>query len=142
METTPYNLEYYHRRLGRTRCSNFSTLNIEAPGSPKRWYLSSKLHGVISDKNVILDSILVSDYFVLFGYRIDEFTKAICKLHSISFKVVRWSEGYRNPFTGLDRPLGFQEVEAPRFIDSRHMKVVRSALRTGRLYPTGNTHFC
>jgi hypothetical protein len=38
--------------------------------------------------------------------------------------------------TGLDRPVGFQEVEAPEFIDNRHMKVVRlSALRTGRLYP-------
>jgi hypothetical protein len=30
-----------------------------------------------------------------------------------------------NPITGLDRPLGSQEVEAPRFLDSRHMKVVR-----------------
>jgi hypothetical protein len=40
------------------------------------------------------------------------------------------------PTTGLDRPLGFQEVEAPEFLDKRHMKVVRlSALRTGRLYP-------
>ena len=38
--------------------------------------------------------------------------------------------------TGLDRPRGFQEVEAPRFQDNGHMKVVRlSALRTGRLYP-------
>jgi hypothetical protein len=39
-----------------------------------------------------------------------------------------------------------QEVEAPRFQDSRHMKVLRlSALRTGRLYPPGSipgTHFC
>jgi hypothetical protein len=47
---------------------------------------------------------------------------------------------------GLDRSLGFQEVEAPRFLDNRHMKVVRlSALRTGRLYPAGNipgTLFC
>jgi hypothetical protein len=41
-----------------------------------------------------------------------------------------------NTITGLDRPLGFQEVEAPRFLDNRHMKVVSlSALRTGRLYP-------
>jgi hypothetical protein len=32
--------------------------------------------------------------------------------------------------------LGFQEVEAPEFLDNRHMKVVRlSALGTGRLYP-------
>jgi hypothetical protein len=51
-----------------------------------------------------------------------------------------------NPITGLDRPWGFQEVEVPRFQDSRHMKVVRlSAVRTGSLYTTGNipvTHFC
>jgi hypothetical protein len=41
-----------------------------------------------------------------------------------------------NPITGLDRPIGFQEVEAPRFQDNRHMKAVRlPALRTGRLYP-------
>jgi hypothetical protein len=32
--------------------------------------------------------------------------------------------------------LSFQEVEAPRFQDNRHMKMVRlSALRTGCLYP-------
>ena len=45
----------------------------------------------------------------------------------------------------LDRPGGFQQVQAPRFQDNRHMKVVRSAVRTGRLYPPGNipgTHFC
>jgi hypothetical protein len=40
------------------------------------------------------------------------------------------------PIADLDNPLGFQEVEAPRFLDNQHMKVVRlSALRTGRLYP-------
>ena len=43
---------------------------------------------------------------------------------------------WTNPFTGLDRPWGFQQVEAPRFQDNRHLKVVRlSAQRTGRLYP-------
>jgi hypothetical protein len=44
------------------------------------------------------------------------------------------------------RPLGSQEIEAPRFLDNRHMKVVKlSDQRTGRLYPPGNipgTHFC
>jgi hypothetical protein len=41
-----------------------------------------------------------------------------------------------SPATGLDRPLGFQEVEAPEFLDNRHLKVVRlPALRNGRLYP-------
>jgi hypothetical protein len=51
-----------------------------------------------------------------------------------------------SPITGLDRPTGFPGVEAPRFLDSGHMKVVRLlALGTGRLYPPGNipgTHFC
>jgi hypothetical protein len=44
--------------------------------------------------------------------------------------------GWNNPITGLDRPWRLQEAEAPRFQDSRHMKMVRlSALSTGRLYP-------
>jgi len=47
-----------------------------------------------------------------------------------------WNVNINNPITGLHRAWGFQEVEAPRFQDNRHMKVVRlSALRTGRLYP-------
>jgi hypothetical protein len=45
---------------------------------------------------------------------------------------------YSYPVTGLDRPTGYQEVEAPRFEDNRHMKVAGlSALRTGRFYPPG-----
>ena len=44
------------------------------------------------------------------------------------------------------QPWGFQKAEAPRFQDSRHMKVVRLlALSTGRLYPPGNipgANFC
>jgi hypothetical protein len=51
-----------------------------------------------------------------------------------------------NPITRQDKLWGFQEVEAPRLQDNRHMKVVRlSALHTGRLYPPGNipgTNFC
>jgi hypothetical protein len=51
-----------------------------------------------------------------------------------------------NAFTGLDKLLGFQEVEAPRFLDNWDKKVVSlSALHTGCLYPTGNipsTYFC
>ena len=43
---------------------------------------------------------------------------------------------YSNSITGLDRPIGFQEDEAPRFQDSRHVKVVRlSALRTSHITP-------
>jgi len=44
------------------------------------------------------------------------------------------------------KPVQTRRVEAPRFQDNRHMKVVTlSALSTGRLYPNGNipgTHFC
>ena len=51
-----------------------------------------------------------------------------------------------NPITDLDRPRGFQEVEAPRFQDSRHIKMVTFlALHTGRFYPQEifpGTHFC
>jgi hypothetical protein len=40
------------------------------------------------------------------------------------------------PATSVERPLGFQEVEASEFLDNRHMKVVRlSALCTDRLHP-------
>jgi len=57
------------------------------------------------------------------------------------------SQAMSNPCTGLDRPWVFQEVEAPRFQDIWHVKVVRlSALRTARFYPppgsSPGTHFC
>jgi hypothetical protein len=36
----------------------------------------------------------------------------------------------------LDRHIGFQEVEVPRFLENRHINVVRlSALGTSCLYP-------
>jgi hypothetical protein len=51
------------------------------------------------------------------------------------FRRVKTQSHKSFPATDLDRPLGFQEVEAPEFLDNRHMKVVRlSALRTGRFY--------
>jgi hypothetical protein len=40
------------------------------------------------------------------------------------------------PITGLDRPLGLQEVEAPRILENWYMDVARlSTLTTGCLYP-------
>jgi hypothetical protein len=39
---------------------------------------------------------------------------------------------YSHPITVLDRRRSFQEVDAPRFLDTQHMKAVRlSVLRTG-----------
>jgi len=50
------------------------------------------------------------------------------------------------PLQACAGPWGFQEVEAPRFQDNRHMKLVRlSAVCTSHFYPQGNisgTHFC
>ena len=50
------------------------------------------------------------------------------------------------PITGLDKPIGLQEVDASRISAMWHMKVARlSAVCTGHLYHTGyipGTHFC
>jgi hypothetical protein len=46
------------------------------------------------------------------------------------------TESFSCSFIGLNRPLGLQEDESTRILNSRHIKVVRlSALRTVRLYP-------
>jgi hypothetical protein len=51
-----------------------------------------------------------------------------------------------NSCTALDRPGVFQEIEAPRFQDNRHMKVISlSAVGTSSRYTPGNipgTHLC
>ena len=55
--------------------------------------------------------------------------------HSISDTPFIWVDTEQQ----TQRTWGFQEVEAPRFQDSRHMKVVcLSALIVGRLYPPEN----
>jgi hypothetical protein len=50
-----------------------------------------------------------------------------------------------NPITCLDRPLGVQEVKAPKFLDNQHMKVVRLSALPPAAFTPGNipgTHFC
>jgi hypothetical protein len=59
-------------------------------------------------------------------------------------------KGYSNPITGLEKPLGLQEVEAPTFLDNRYMKVVKFSAYAPAAFtppppPPGNipgTHFC
>jgi hypothetical protein len=66
----------------------------------------------------------------------------ICSISGASgiLNLPTWVKGKAIPITGLDRPRGFQEFEAPPdFKTNQHVKVVRlSALRTGRLYPFRN----
>ena len=50
--------------------------------------------------------------------------------------LVSWLYSQNYPITCLDRPIRLQKTEVPGFLDSRHMKVVRtSALLAGRVYP-------
>ena len=67
---------------------------------------------------------------------VDYINKVLASKCSRFFKFHYASKYQSNPYTGLDRPSGYQEDENPRFQDNRHMMVVRmSALHTGRLYP-------
>ena len=57
----------------------------------------------------------------------------------------RYDAEWSNPVTSLDRPSGLQEVEAPRFQDSRHVKVVAVSPTHRPLLPQEDnpgTHFC
>ena len=70
------------------------------------------------------------------------FTRANCSC--VWFMTSRVKVKVKYPRYRPTWPRGVQGVKAPRFPDTRHMKVVRlSALRTGRLYPQEypGTHF-
>jgi hypothetical protein len=66
-------------------------------------------------------------------------------LHETAYIVLKIGRSFRHfgkkkgkafPLQAWTGPSGFQEFEAPEFLDNRHLKVVRlSALRTGCLYP-------
>ena len=64
---------------------------------------------------------------------------------NLSARLYKFGLRQSNSYTGLDIQLGLQESEAPRFKDSRQVKVEKlPALSTGRLYLPRNipgTHF-
>jgi hypothetical protein len=59
---------------------------------------------------------------------------------------LRSQKKVKNPCTCLEAAGGLQEVEASKFKDIRHMKMIRfSVVRAGRFYPPGNNsdiNFC
>jgi len=54
----------------------------------------------------------------------------LCEKQIAALPTVLWVKRYSKPITILDRSREFQEVGAPRFQDSRHMKVVRLSAPT------------
>jgi len=81
----------------------------------------------------------------VFGTFVDQVKRLLALSYGQFEAIHHKTHRKKNTMTGLERAWGFQEIEAPRFQDNRHMKAVRlSTLRTGRLYPPGNipgTHF-
>jgi hypothetical protein len=98
-----------------------------------QWKVKSHL---VMSRLVFVSHILIALFnpLLVCNVRVTHFNNIFCKGKSKAILLQAWR-----------RPRRFQEVEAPRFQDNRHMKVVRlSALRTGRLYHPGNfpgTHF-
>jgi hypothetical protein len=75
----------------------------------------------------------------LFTYLFAVYFTMVSEYFTIQHRTVGW---YVNaiPLQAWTGPLGSRIWNHPEFLDNRHMKVVRlSALRTGRLYPPGNT---
>jgi len=119
----------------------FEATNVPTPGAASRYHKTAHLFEDVmkSENSCITAGLHIRKRGYMQDRRHDSCLIHVNALHTSTI------EGKANPITGLDRPWGFQEVEAPRFQDSRHMQMVRSALGTGRLYPPGNipgTHFC
>jgi hypothetical protein len=51
--------------------------------------------------------------------------EAKCTSQLLYSRKTNSSEGKAIPMEAYYRPIGFQEVEATRFLDNRHMKMVR-----------------
>ena len=74
-------------------------------------------------------------------YQVCRINRAVCTLYSHGATKCRMPEDRHLNIQTSSKAIPFQPricPQAPRVQDSRHMKVVRlSALRTGRLYPSG-----
>jgi len=90
-------------------------------------------------KRTLSNECFNSIFYVLYLFRASwVHHKTACGIYDICLKCqyVVLLITKRNPITILDSVWGFQEAEAFRFQENRHLKVVRlSALRTGRLCP-------
>jgi hypothetical protein len=87
-------------------------------------------------RNEQLTSCIATGYVIIYRQKINRMSLKYCDLTNETcymFVRLKINQSHYRP---VDRSWGFQEVEAPRFQNSQHMKVARlSALRTGSLYP-------
>jgi hypothetical protein len=128
--TGPISVQIYEHLLHASSCSSRCEYRKKKTSEQSKFHLTIftillECRGSASDRSLSLSSksfILHNSPVIL--------TRALYKKKSC-------------PITG---PYGSRRLRLPRFLDNRHMKVVRlSAIRTGRLYPPGNipgTHFC
>jgi hypothetical protein len=72
-------------------------------------------------------------FFVIFTFRSGQKILTESGIAKTYFKaLMRYMVQQSNPITGLDRPWGFQQAEAPTFQDNWHIKVVRLSAPTYR----------
>jgi hypothetical protein len=125
----PYTTGRHHIPLGTIYhwSAPYTTGRHHIPLVGTIYHRSITTHSSVTCKIIATDNVVIEYNLCLCIYLPDDdLVEVETCIRSVFF----------NPITGLDRLLGFQEVEAPRFLNNRHMKVVRlSALRTGRLYP-------
>jgi hypothetical protein len=94
----------------------FTRLNrVYSVLNPRAFHKSSLLRQVCLRLTYVTQE---SWYFTSDFVSLNYMTSSVNSL--LRLGVERWSP----PITGLDRPLGFQEVEVPRFLDKRRMKAV------------------
>ena len=108
------------------------------PFGPHNTYYKAYNYGVVSPSSGLDSSFLHERSRIRISLgKAEVLTKRFHRIRSTQHSILRNLRTWKsNPITGLDRPRGFQEAEALRFQDNRHMNVVRlSALRTGRLNP-------
>ena len=119
-----WNCMEFHPAVGSKRSSQLHKMYQSRCTAKNSWWWAERLPETcrvvipITLEFIASVGLIHKEFFTMHGHKI--LKKKLQRFH------------YRSK----QAPWGFQEFEAPRFQDSRHMKVVRIlALRTSRLYP-------
>jgi hypothetical protein len=91
--------------------------------SPSLWH-----HIVLQPVTNVVGQLAISKWRSSYNYRQSHSVTSSAGALQWHYKKVKQSK------TDLDSPWGFQKVQVPVFQDNWYVKVIRSALRTSRLY--------